>query len=426
MSLLQFLSENKANFHGIDIFQDIHCKYSIKSLDEPIIISFPPLGTHNSTDISTEDYSIKVWGFDYLKKQNWNVISIGFTGENNYFQSPDFISFLELLSPLLQLFPKRLGYGFSRGGFGVSTFADLLKLSSILLVHPISNKQQVIVPWDTRRSTRDAQLVKWNDKYCDINIPSNCKVFIFYDPCQKIDSLHVNRYRSGDVNKIRIFGMGHHGGIQFLIKNSNLWTKIVSSFVKCDSIPTGYIVKLKFLMKLSPLYYKNVQNGNKSNVRKGLFLSAKNNAIKLASAHKPDVAEAKSKVIDSIRNLAFKVENVDLYLALELMKIALFYRPDGAIIKQKVTDYENTLAEVNKYSSLWYVKIKLFWKVSIKNCDLIVVMREGRALLLTPEKNSLNLKKQKSIDTVKNIALDTAEIDRNISFQLVNIACRYG
>ncbi|MFW8629525.1 hypothetical protein [Vibrio natriegens] len=334
---------------GILKFSDTYLKYRIVSTSKPLVIAFPPLG--HSNELESINIDSNPWAFEFLCRYDVNIISFGYIGEHNYFKSDDFVNFLEMLSPLLDVFPCRLGYGFSRGGFGVGAYANLLKLDKILLVHPISTKNKELVPWDTRWTTREASVINWNTKYSDVSLPKKCRVWIFYDPLNEIDTLHAKRFVSDYVKYIKIWGLGHATGLNFLIPNSNLWHHLIRNFIFDDDLNNRTVLKFKRYLRVSPKYYELMLNRVNSKLRREVLVKANKKVRKIAdinvgNAHDGVVSDKLSpKVVDIIRDLALTYESSNLDVAYELMKLAHHHRPTGPFILKKMNEYKNKLHE---------------------------------------------------------------------------------
>lgn len=118
------------------IIDDIYCKYYLFDVTKPLVITFGSANSYVSMSQINDD--ISPWGFDFVKKEKLNVISFTCIDSNCWYRSQKFYNFLKLFSQQLDVFPERLGYSGSMGGYGVSTFANVLKMDKILLFNPIS------------------------------------------------------------------------------------------------------------------------------------------------------------------------------------------------------------------------------------------------------------------------------------------------
>ncbi|WP_298942602.1 hypothetical protein [uncultured Psychromonas sp.] len=328
----------QAEHNGYDSIADMHYKYRITSLDKPIVITFPP----NRNDINT-DPTISPFNFDFLCKYDVNIICFGVLGahSDNYFMHPEFSQFIEKLGVALKPFKARLGYANSKGGFGIGAYAEALRLDYAILFHPISTKKLDLVPWDNRPTTKEAQHLDWTKKYNDISL-GNCKGYIIYDPENKIDVMHANRFKN--FKHVKINGFGHGTGYYFLAMNSNIIKEILSDFLYTQEINIQNLRQKTKLLRLTSAYYKPLIKKKPNN--KILLKSEKKLSILLNSPLIQKTMTSKNlnkDEVDNIRDAALALEYIDLNKAMSLMKIALKLRPGGIFIKNKIMFYQKKL-----------------------------------------------------------------------------------
>ena len=184
---------------------DVIVQYRLINKDTPVVITFPP-GSEWITELETDEV---LWGFDFFKQQQINVISFFHTQQDEYFRSVALQHFIEQLGASLAIFPEKIGYGISRGGFAVSLHANALGLDRALLMMPLSTYSPLLAPWDPKVIKAD----KTSQYSGDNNDASGCKtpLTIIYDPLLKPDRLHMERF-SGEVQRLKISGVGHRIG----------------------------------------------------------------------------------------------------------------------------------------------------------------------------------------------------------------------
>ncbi|MBE7215040.1 hypothetical protein MK852_07455 [Shewanella benthica] len=203
---------------------DVIVQYRLINKDTPVVITFPP-GSEWITEQETNE-QVKLWGFDFFKKQQINVISFIHTGQDDYFRSIELQNFIKQLGKFIAMFPDKIGYGSSRGGFAVSLHANALGLDRALLLMPLSTYSSELAPWDPKVIKVDKAT-----KYSGYNKDaSGCKIplTIIYDPLNKSDRLHVKRY-SCQIQKLKFPGIGHR--IARGLRDLGLLKKVVIDFV---------------------------------------------------------------------------------------------------------------------------------------------------------------------------------------------------
>lgn len=117
---------------------DVVMEYFIHDLNAPLIVTFAPANYFLTPQQANAGKAC--WGFDFLRKQNFNVLAFNHIGFDNWYRSEGFVSALRELSPLISGFNERIGYGNSKGAFGVTLFADILKIDRAILLAPLSTR----------------------------------------------------------------------------------------------------------------------------------------------------------------------------------------------------------------------------------------------------------------------------------------------
>lgn len=183
---------------------DIFVQYYLFNMSSPVMITFPP-GCQYLTQENI-DAGKSAWGFDFFTKQQINVIACNHIGADNYFDSTLFADFINTLAIHLAQFPKRLGYGISRGGYAASLYADTLGLDGALLLMPLSTYNPTLAPWDVKVISANKQHPATTER----KDAANCStpLTIIYDPLSPADRKHAERYGES-VERIRLPGVGH-------------------------------------------------------------------------------------------------------------------------------------------------------------------------------------------------------------------------
>lgn len=197
--------------------------------DRPLILTF-----HFAKNIPTRDDFLSgkddIFGYNFLKKNGHNVISITPIGINSWYRDAELFEFLQNLD--LTDFKVRLGYGSSMGGYGVGTFSHILGISRVLLLNPISTLQKDIAPFEKRFRRIDS---KWEGPFNDASVCRSEGV-LFYDPSCVEDSFHARRFSGSNdkVRLIRIIGAGHN--VPRVLRDTGRLTKVVNNFISGDDI----------------------------------------------------------------------------------------------------------------------------------------------------------------------------------------------
>jgi len=229
---------------------DMMMQYLIIDTSKPVVVTFAP--GCEAIDEKSMDENKPLWGFNFLTEKRINTISFVHIGENNYYQSSEFEDFLEHLGDELGIFPERIGYGVSRGGFATSLYANCLKLDRALLLMPLSTYDNRVAPWDPKvqKASQNSSLTT---SYKDASI---CRVplTVIYDPLFKPDRLHIERY-SNVVHRLKLPGVGHR--ITRALQDMGLLKKVVLDFID-NKLDTEAFPELIRERRTLSYYYRNL------------------------------------------------------------------------------------------------------------------------------------------------------------------------
>ncbi|MGJ8522721.1 hypothetical protein R84981_001412 [Carnimonas sp. R-84981] len=216
----------------------IYYKSYIFDKSRPVVLTFNGLG--NTPNSKNARKGISPWGFEYIKKRKYNVISFTNVSEHFcYYRDDTFLSKLEEFGEALKIFPERIGYGQSMGGYAASAFSGPLNIDRLLLLSPISTREEKLAFWD-KEAKRGLFSFKydWSGLYSD-GAETKARGAIIYDPLYRLDKLHADRYTT--LEKLPLPGVGHLVSENMLRMGILDWA--VTSFLE------GGIDKEKFLQK---------------------------------------------------------------------------------------------------------------------------------------------------------------------------------
>jgi hypothetical protein len=143
--------------------------------------------------INRKDQQRKGFGEAFLLKNGYAVLSV-LTSSANWFRPPAIVEAFERpdVKDFLSRFDKRHSYGSSMGGFGALVFADLLGVSNVVVMQPISSLASDLTPWETRFA--HGRALNWSGNYrdgCD-GITRPASIYTLFDPAT-LDAKHVFR-----------------------------------------------------------------------------------------------------------------------------------------------------------------------------------------------------------------------------------------
>ncbi|MDO6776282.1 hypothetical protein Q4591_13030 [Shewanella sp. 3_MG-2023] len=228
---------------------DVFIQYHIFDVNQPVMVTFSPY----SEPITEEQISSgkSAWGFELFAKRQLNVVAFNHIGKNNIFESQIFEAFLVDFGKQLTLFPSRIGYGASLGGFAVALYAKTLGLDRALLLMPVSTFNQSIAPWEPKTFSH-SRGVGLDASGCTIPLT------IIYDPLFVPDKLHKERFASC-VKVLTITGVGHR--VLRALRDLNMLSSVVLEYREGDINSDNFYQRTRNRRNLS-YYFKHIRTVN--------------------------------------------------------------------------------------------------------------------------------------------------------------------
>lgn len=330
-----FLGEDKDFFVG-----SVYAKYHFNDFSKPLVITFAQdgKGLLKQEDI---DNGVSPWGFSYIKKLGYNVLSFAELPETrSYYRDQSFRDDVALLSKLLPTFSERIGYGGSMGGYGVTAYSNVLNIGRVLVFNPISTRRKSIATWDfDEKRSLDTFKFDWDGEYSD-GADTLASGFIVYDPFYKPDKLHAIRFEN--LVKLKFPGVGH--GVSEFLKQLGELDWLVKSFLNNSLNVEDFNQKIKKRRRLERYYAWMLSKEN-------IYLTEKRKKVlekyrdlyDLSPDRKSGLMKNLNQEIDVLRDAAIMLEEKDIELSLKLMLIAKKYRPNGVVINKKIVQYRDKL-----------------------------------------------------------------------------------
>ncbi len=320
------------------VIGQIYCKYYISDTNKPLVITFAS-GLSSFSEEKIEK-SMSPWGFEFVKNQNLNVISFDCAYENSWYRDEEFYVFTKELSKKISIFPKRFGYGGSRGGYGVSAYSNVLKIDKILIINPISTLNENLVPFERR--FRIYKKLDWIGP-CSDGADTKSSGYIIYDPIHTLDKKHADRYTT--LVHLKVPGVGH--SMPEHLQKMGMLKWIFMDFVHENLDINKFYAEARKRRNL-PRYYEwmlSKANSHLTTKRKEVILSYKNKHFPSGREKKEEqtAISIENNHINLFRDAAIALEKIDIKQAYELMYLAHQFRPKGPTIKKKLSEYKKKL-----------------------------------------------------------------------------------
>jgi hypothetical protein len=182
------------------------------------------------TTINRQDLQRRGFGEEFLVRNGYAVLSV-LTSSANWFRPPallDAFSRSEVRG-FIDEFDHRHSYGSSMGGFGALAFADLLRISNVVALQPISSLAAELVPWESR--FEHGRSLDWTGGYRDASegITQVRSIYALFDPASA-DARHVDRLAKVSGDRLRMIPVvgASHAVPRFLLERGTLGKAILA------------------------------------------------------------------------------------------------------------------------------------------------------------------------------------------------------
>lgn len=180
------------------------------------------------------------WGVAPFLRRGVSVLAVK-PKQRNFYAPPDLAEAFARMRPLLARYGTRVTYGMSMGGFGATSYADLIGANRVVAFAPKSTYRP-IAPF----AQRFADAEDWDHSGPHGDAPEGCKtpadVWLLYDRMERQDRWHANRYQGGNIRRLCTPYFAH--GVPRMLQNLGALSMVV------DLILTGRIDSGAFYRKL--------------------------------------------------------------------------------------------------------------------------------------------------------------------------------
>ncbi|WP_319781514.1 hypothetical protein [Oceanisphaera sp. IT1-181] len=345
---MKILTKNQGHL----ILNKNYIKWDLSHTTRSVVITFADAYRDPISCPSLEQASKgqSIWGFDYIKKLELNVISISSLSEPSWYRENDLFHSLATIEKdlsELKIF-NRIGYAVSMGAFGASALSDILKIKKNILFYPISTLDTKIAPFITGyKWARDK--FNWNTPHND---GANCKAegIIIYDPLNKQDKLHQERY-GGNYYRIRALCIGHGGASKII--NTGLVKTYLSRAYSNSEVSINELREIAKKRRYKQHYHDDMLAYKKQSFKRKFIIKYQkiklihndieiarlllNKEIDMAIKHSENLGGIDSHA-DVFRDYALENER-EIEVALKCMSWANKIRPNGKFIKYKLDIY---------------------------------------------------------------------------------------
>lgn len=196
-------------------------------------------------------YQTDNFGETFLAAEGYDAVHFQ-TDRNNWYQSVDIGRALEGAARVMARYPMRATYGSSMGGFAAVAFSGPLDATTVAAFVPQASARTATAPWESRwRDERDHIVPVMDD--LATQVARGAKIFVAYDPMQRLDRRHVRRIEEiAPVERLQ-FPLSEHATLRF-IADIGLHKRIPLDCFTGTADHMRYRATVRDLRRLSPTY----------------------------------------------------------------------------------------------------------------------------------------------------------------------------
>lgn len=180
--------------------------------------------------IDRQDPHRRGFGEDMLVKNGYAVLSV-LTSSAHWYRPPALLDAFARpdVKGFIDQFERRHSYGSSMGGFAALAFADLLQISNVVALQPISSLAPELAPWETRFER--GRSLDWTGAYRDAceGVERVTSIYALFDPVSA-DANHIDRLAKVSGDRLRMIPVAgaNHAVPRFLLERGLLGKAVLA------------------------------------------------------------------------------------------------------------------------------------------------------------------------------------------------------
>lgn len=236
-----------------------HAVMCVERDPDVLVVSFDNLAEAGNKDMKRE-----AWAGKFLSDMGVSHLGV-FSQGPTWFRDPSLINYLTQLRDqgFFRRFSRVIFCGTSMGGFGALAFASLSPGAVVIAFSPQSSLGAELVPWETR--FRKGKSQDWSLPHSDgaNEIEQASKVFVVYDPFEKLDCAHIDRLQRGHVIRLVAPGLGHKSAL--VLRRMQRLKAVMKSAIEGDLTPLSFAQLIRnrkdiYLYKVNMISHLNARN----------------------------------------------------------------------------------------------------------------------------------------------------------------------
>lgn len=221
--------------HAEDFIRDLgHHKLHYTRGGDTLIVTFDNAGSPYK-----EPYDRQPWGHKFFVEEGCSVLGVIPKSALWYRDDALFDALGSLRDEgFFRAFAKVILTGSSMGGYAAAAFSSLVEGAVVISYNPISTLARDLAPWETGH--KSGKLCNWDGRYHDsaAEIATARQVYILYDPMNRMDRLHAQRFSGHNVVHLATPFFGH--GIPGVLLEMNILKQVMREGVAGILTPVGF------------------------------------------------------------------------------------------------------------------------------------------------------------------------------------------
>ncbi len=150
-------------------------------------------------------------GFDLVRENGWSHLGIIANG-NSWFRDAELYDYFDRLidNDFFEEYDQVLFLGAGMCGYAAAAFSVAAPGAKVILCNPQATLDPRVTEWDHRFT--QMRRTSFTDRYgyAPEMIDAADRVFLLYDPEQRLDAMHAALFTRSHVTKLRCRHLGHH------------------------------------------------------------------------------------------------------------------------------------------------------------------------------------------------------------------------
>jgi pimeloyl-ACP methyl ester carboxylesterase len=198
------------------------------------------------------------WGYGFVESRNWSMLGM-MAHDWTWYRDEAVWDFFDRLRDegFFERFDKVVFYGASMGAYAASVFSAAAPGATVILISPQATLDREVAPWEERYRKAWRRDYRTRYGYGPEMVAGAGDVHLFYDPRNRLDSMHAALFRGDNVTKYRCRFMGHR--IASLWIQLGLLKPIVEACV-AGTLTPGEFYKWMRARRENPRFQKELLN----------------------------------------------------------------------------------------------------------------------------------------------------------------------